>query len=67
MDEDIRPSNTGKHKYKVINQHWGNNTGWQGKLAKQLEEAAADGWKPILLGDSGGAVTVICEKYETST
>jgi hypothetical protein len=64
MEDQLSIKPVGKHRYKIITQQWGNGSGWGDRLAQKLEEAAADGWRPILYGESGGAATVVCEKYE---
>jgi|HubBroStandDraft_2_1064218.scaffolds.fasta_scaffold1018689_2 hypothetical protein len=49
-------------KYRVISVKYAGVDGWNSKLTEKLNEAAEDGWRPILYGDSGGQATVILEK-----
>lgn len=51
-------------KYKMISVKYAGVDGWDVKLVRLLNEAAEDGWRPILYGDSGGQSTVILEKKE---
>jgi hypothetical protein len=48
-------------EYKVINVFW-NTDNWKRLLELELNDAARDGWKPILSSDGGHAVTLILER-----
>ena len=48
-------------EYKVINITW-TESNWRRLLELELNEAASEGWAPILSSDGGKAVTVILQR-----
>lgn len=49
------------NEYKIINIFWTSDN-WKRLLELELNEAARDGWKPVLSSDGGKAITVILER-----